>query len=318
MSGTGGFQTQVYSSSAPAVAGDFASLNPYASFDAGPGGLVAGNGGVTIGRFAWVYPPLDPNDTGKLVQNYGSGSPDGFVHRAQQGLITQYLANAGMLIQEGYQMAIMRGGDFWVKNDGEAAAQHGMLCWAKHSDGTAAFGATAPGEAEITASIAAQTTTFTGSITGNILTVTELVSGTIGIGAILTGGTGMIDGTMVIEQISGTVGGVGEYYVSNANLAVEEALLTGTYGLMTVTAVTSGEVAVGDVLSGTGVTAGTYITALGTGIGGTGTYLVSPSQDMSSSDLTVATYSQTRWIAVSGGDMGELIKIAANTGASPT
>lgn len=318
MSGTGGFQTQVYSSSAPAVAGDFASLNPYASFDAGPGGLVAGNGGVTIGRFAWVYPPLDPNDTGKLVQNYGSGSPDGFVHRAQQGLITQYLANAGMLIQEGYQMAIMRGGDFWVKNDGDTAAQHGMLCWAKHSDGTAAFGATAPGEAEITASIAAQTTTFTGSITGNILTVTELVSGTIGIGAILTGGTGMIDGTMVIEQISGTVGGVGEYYVSNANLAVEEALLTGTYGLMTVTAVTSGEVAVGDVLSGTGVTAGTYITALGTGIGGTGTYLVSPSQDMSSSDLTVATYSQTRWIAVSGGDMGELIKIAANTGASPT
>ena len=47
---------------------------------------------------------------------------------------------------------------------------------------------------------------------------------------------------------------------------------------LNVTAVTSGTLAVGTYISGTGVTAGTYITALGTGTGGTGTYTVSASQ----------------------------------------
>lgn len=48
----------------------------------------------------------------------------------------------------------------------------------------------------------------------------------------------------------------------------------------------SGTLAVGHILSGTGVTAGTYITALGTGTGGTGTYTVSVSQTTSSTTVT--------------------------------
>jgi len=54
---------------------------------------------------------------------------------------------------------------------------------------------------------------------------------------------------------------------------------------MTVTAVASGYIAVGDVLTGTGVTAGTTITALGTGSGGTGTYTVSVSQTAASTTI---------------------------------
>jgi len=51
--------------------------------------------------------------------------------------------------------------------------------------------------------------------------------------------------------------------------------------VMTVTAVTGGILRVGMFISGTGVTANTQITALGTGVGGTGTYTVSISQIVS-------------------------------------
>lgn len=54
------------------------------------------------------------------------------------------------------------------------------------------------------------------------------------------------------------------------------AVVTGsiTASVLTVTAVTSGTLRVGQIISGTGITAGTYISALGTGTGGEGTYTV--------------------------------------------
>ena len=61
-----------------------------------------------------------------------------------------------------------------------------------------------------------------------------------------------------------------------STLATVTGDITGT--TLTVTAVTAGTLSVGSVLSGTGITAGTTITALGTGTGGVGTYTVSLSQ----------------------------------------
>jgi hypothetical protein len=55
---------------------------------------------------------------------------------------------------------------------------------------------------------------------------------------------------------------------------------------LTVTAVASGTVTVGQTLSGTGITSGTIITALGTGTGGNGTYTVQDSQTVSSTTIT--------------------------------
>lgn len=55
---------------------------------------------------------------------------------------------------------------------------------------------------------------------------------------------------------------------------------------LTVSAVTGGTIRVGQTISGTGVTAGTYITANGTGSGGTGTYSVSTSQTVSSTTIS--------------------------------
>jgi len=50
---------------------------------------------------------------------------------------------------------------------------------------------------------------------------------------------------------------------------------------LTISAVTDGRLRIGSVISGTGVTVGTRITALGTGTGGIGTYTVSASQTVS-------------------------------------
>jgi hypothetical protein len=59
---------------------------------------------------------------------------------------------------------------------------------------------------------------------------------------------------------------------------------------LTVTAVSTGVLAIGQTISGTGVTAGTTITALGTGTGGTGTYTVSVAQTVASTTLSNGPY----------------------------
>lgn len=68
--------------------------------------------------------------------------------------------------------------------------------------------------------------------------------------------------------------------------AVVTGAISGT--TLTVSAVTSGTLSIGVILSGTGVTSGTTITALGTGTGGTGTYTVSASQTVSSTTITAS------------------------------
>lgn len=59
---------------------------------------------------------------------------------------------------------------------------------------------------------------------------------------------------------------------------------------LTVTAKTSGNLGVGSILQGTGVAAGTKITALGTGTGGTGTYTVDISQTVASTTIVSDQY----------------------------
>ena len=66
------------------------------------------------------------------------------------------------------------------------------------------------------------------------------------------------------------------------------------------------------MLTGTGVTAGTVITALLTGTGGAGTYVVSPSQTVGSTAINVsANQVETKWFARSTGAPGELVKISS-------
>lgn len=61
---------------------------------------------------------------------------------------------------------------------------------------------------------------------------------------------------------------------------------------LTVSAISSGTIAVGQKLYGTGITAGTTITGLGTGTGGAGTYAVGVSQTVSSEAMSAASATQ--------------------------
>jgi hypothetical protein len=118
----------------------------------------------------------------------------------------------------------------------------------------------------------------------------------------------MVTGTVVIQQLTGTTGGIGTYMVTNPQ-TVGSTTISGTYGTLTVTAVGSGALGVGDVLSGSGVTAGTTITGLGTGTGGNGTYFVGTTQTATSTTITAAGGVETKWYVGSIGAAGEVIKI---------
>jgi len=303
------FQTQVNVFQAPAVAGDFASTNPRATVLAGPPDLTAGPYGVTVGLFAWQDAAGNGN-----VYNFAQSSvpPSGFVHRAQQSLITQYLAEYSNTVPAGFPVTLFSAGDFWVKNAGSNEVLIGMKAYANLSTGAITFAATGNPTtgASVTGSIAASTASVTGSISGGVLTVTAVASGTLVIGGILSG-TGVATGTQITEQLSGATGGVGTYYVSIQEQTVASTTISQTYGTLTVTAVASGALAVGDTITGTGITAGTFIAALGTGTGGTGTYVVSPSQTVASETITVAANIETKWYAMSYGAAGELVKMSS-------
>jgi len=87
------------------------------------------------------------------------------------------------------------------------------------------------------------------------------------------------------------VPGVIDAYTYSNPLSVQSgAVFTGSISgtTLTVTAVASGTIAAGHTLTGTGVTNGTTIAALGSGTGGTGTYSVSISQSVGSEALATA------------------------------
>lgn len=134
---------------------------------------------------------------------------------------------------------------------------------------------------------------FTGSIATTTLTVTVVSSGTIAIGQAIFG-QGVSQNTVITALGTGT-GGVGTYTVSNTqtvasttiNSVASPAIVTGAISgtTLTVSAVTSGTLKIGQTIEGSGVTDGTIIKAFGTGSGGVGTYTVSASQTVSSTTI---------------------------------
>lgn len=316
----GDFPSQVNAQQAPAVAGDFASTNPRSSFLAGPGGLVAGPSGVSIARFAWAVSPQDWDNAPSTVNSFGVGLPSGFVHREQQGTFTTYLAASGNAILKGFGLTLMTSGDYWVTNDGSTAATPGMKAYANFRDGKVSFAATASAATGATSSasaIVATTFSATGSITGSILNVTAVGSGTIVNGATISG-TGISTGNQIVSQLTGSVvGGVGTYAVSIGEQATASVTVSGTYGVLTVGGTVAGTFHLNDLLAATGsVAAGTSITQLLTGAGGAGTYVVNNNTGVTSQAINVAaTNVETKYICESTGAAGELVKMSSYTNA---
>ncbi len=134
---------------------------------------------------------------------------------------------------------------------------------------------------------------FTGSISSTTLTVTSVQSGTIAVGQAIFG-QGVAQNSVITALGTGS-GGVGTYTVSDSqtvtstviNSTASPAIVTGAISgtTLTVSAVTSGTLKIGQTIEGSGVTDGTIITAFGSGSGGAGTYTVSASQTVSSTTI---------------------------------
>ena len=318
------FQTQVNAVPAPGIAGDFASTNPRHSVIGGPGGLVCGPNGVACGYFGW----LDPA-TYSIVTNSGSGAPNGFVHNAHQALITNYLGQASLVVPAGFMMGdLFDGGDFWIANNTGSAVVPGLKVYANNTTGAASsFAATgtpsttgtsttsdiAPETSSVTASIAipvAGATVGPGTVPA-IMTVTVVGSGTIYPGTILSG-SGVATGTQIVAQLTGTTHGTGTYSVSIPQ-TVASTTISGTYGLLTVAGTIAGTFGVGQTVTGSTTAAGTVITALGTGTGGAGTYVVNLTQTVASfaADTNIGTETNFYTASFGNGTAGEVVKITS-------
>ena len=126
------------------------------------------------------------------------------------------------------------------------------------------------------------TASFVGTISGTTLNISNLISGQLSIGQQIFG-LGVVSGTII------TAGSGFSWTVNNSQSIVSEtmysdppyAIITGSIATassvvtLTVTAVSYGSLAVGTTLIGTGIPTDTIIKALGTGTGGTGTYILS-------------------------------------------
>lgn len=296
------FQKTVNQYNPPAVAGDFASANPRATVFAGEGAFIAGPNGVTVGRFAWVAAD------GRTVNNFasGNGKPTGFVHREQQALITQYLAEASNVIPAGFPVTLHSEGDFFATIMGSTASTFNAAVYASFTDGSISIGS-APAGQSATGSIGA---TFTATGASANLTVSA-VTGLISIGDTISG-TGVPAGTTILSQTSGTTGGAGVYVTSN-NTTASAGTVTSFGVVLDVTAVSSGLLNPGDAISGTGVPANATIASQVSGaIGGVGIYTlnVPATAYAASTALTGVGGVQTSFNAKSANAVGELAVIS--------
>lgn len=285
------FQSRVNLTPAPAVEGDFASANPRSVVLAGPGGLVAGSQGVTVGKFAWIQPDF------KTVDNFSAGpvAPDGFVHREQQALITVYLAEASMVIPQGFPVTLHNSGDFWVKNLGPAALTKGATVYAGYADGgaysSAPAGASATGSIGSTNTAAIGSTSTGSAVAGNPFEIDlTSVTGVVSVGDEVAG-TGIPANAQIVSQISGTPGGAGRYELNVQNTA-SAATIT-TFGTVLVVSATTGQISVGDTVSGgAGFPVGAVVVSQISGTaGGAGSYQLSaPATQYVASATGVTTF----------------------------
>jgi|GEM_PF-6302249 len=130
----------------------------------------------------------------------------------------------------------------------------------------------------------------TGSISGSTLTIATTTTGALTIGSYVYG-TGVPSNTFILS-------GTGPYTLNNTVSFSGTGSISGT--TLTIATAASGQLRVGSVITDSGslVTAGTYITALGTGAGTVGTYTVNNSQTVAT---TVLSGNSTNVTAITGG-----------------
>jgi len=319
---TANFQQSVNTYLALGLEGTRASENPIQEvLPLGPG-WVAGSGGVTVARFVWSTDGIVLNNS-TLLANV----PLGLVANEHQGLITTWLAGTTKSSPQGIPQTVYDRGDFWVRNT-YGATVYGYKVFANLSTGQITTAATASFIVDPLGTV----TTMTASSATNQLTVT-VTDGYIAPGMKVTGtfANGLVIGPNVYvqSQYSGSDGSTGVYILSQtigtgtsaaAILATNEEGAGGwtsasCYLLstnMTVRSLTNGTIAVGQIIKGTGITAGTYIVAQVNGTpGGAGNYITSLSMTNATVAVTGSDWIETPWSVKSqeAVAIGELVKI---------
>lgn len=159
-----------------------------------------------------------------------------------------------------------------------------------------------------------QQASFTASLNGTVMTVTAIANGFLAAGQVLVG-TGITAGT-TIESFGTGGGGIGTYNLSGA-ATTESAESISAFA-------PAGNLAVGQVVTGTGISANTYISSLGTGTGGAGTYNLNQAATTESTEAVQAYLPAVTFDSVSGafvivsGTTGVSSTIAFGTGALAT
>jgi hypothetical protein len=174
------------------------------------------------------------------------------------------------------------------------------------SDIQTALDASVPGAAAMAgSSIQSEKVSFTGSVDQSVLTVNPGVSGYIGIGSYITVPGINSSNLQIVAQISGTSNGAGTYAIRNpsGNQSAAVEGMTDSYGELKVGSVTSGTVAAGQQITGTGVAPYTAIQSPISGSGAGSTWVLSsgPTQAVSNATLTTtAAPLAVSWNPVTG------------------
>ena len=269
-----GFPTLVNLQPPPGAPGQFASMNPRATVLAGTGALRAAlAAAVVVGNFAWAA------TDGVAYGDSSHGGLLGFVGNDHQTVITDFLGQSRLSVQAGFPVTLFSRGDFWAFVNGGAITV-GLPVYADRDTGAPTISATAA--------------SVTGSISTTTLTVTAVGSGALRVGDVLVG-SGVTANTTITAFGTGT-GGVGTYTVDTSQTASSTTItvanpndtgfktasaapvnttatactVAATTGVLTLGAVSNGPVQVGDNVSGTGVPANLFVTAILTGTGTTG------------------------------------------------
>jgi hypothetical protein len=134
-------------------------------------------------------------------------------------------------------------------------------------------------------------------------------------------GTNIPTGTTILAYGTGTAGAAGTYLVDRpaVTAATASTVTAANAMLLTVDASSTGVWATNDLLTGSGVGASQSIAATGatnpnlTGVGGAGTYLTNQFQAsaLTAQTITVDSGVETKWVAMSVGQPGELVAISS-------
>jgi hypothetical protein len=135
-------------------------------------------------------------------------------------------------------------------------------------------------------SITPVSVSFTGSLNGYLLQVTSVSSGSIELGALISG-PGIAAGAEIVVQNTGTPGGPGLYTLYVPGGTTPSETMTETYGVLTVGSVTSGTVAVGEKVTGAGVAPMTAIEDNLSGTGAGSTWVVNNAQTVAAEKMTM-------------------------------